>query len=325
VLRPLQQLYNPADYPQMLIGLDSPDDAAAYRLNDAQAIVVTTDFFTPIVDDPYTYGSIAAANSLSDVYAMGATPLLALNLVALPKNLPTEMSQAIIRGMAEKALEAQCVIAGGHTIQDDEPKVGLAVVGLAHPDKLLRKSGATPGEVLYLTKPIGTGVISTAAKSDLADATHLNNATAWMSTLNRVPSQLALQAGVGAATDITGFGLLGHGVELANASGVTLEINWPQVPLLDGAATYADEWLFPGGTSDNKLAFEEQVRFADTVNEQAQMLLFDAQTSGGLLVAVPERTHTDFAARMTAEGAACWEIGRVLPREDGIAIRVTGT
>lgn len=311
-----------ADYPDLLLGLDQPDDAAAYRLNDEQAMVVTTDFFTPIVDDPYQYGAIAAANSLSDVYAMGATPLLALNLLALPKNLPLQMSQAIVRGMAEKALEANCVIAGGHTIQDDEPKVGLAVVGLAHPDKLMRKSGANPGDVLYLTKPIGTGVITTAAKQSKASAEHLENASHWMARLNREPSQQALQAGVGTATDITGFGLLGHSTEIANASHVTLEFDWPQVPLLAGAQSYADQWTFPGGTSDNLLAYQDQVEFDASLPEQAHMLMADAQTSGGLLLAVPAKTHTRFAAEMSAAGAACWAVGRVLAREGDSAIRV---
>lgn len=322
MLRPLQQLYNPEDYPDLLIGLSEPDDAAAYRLNDEQAIIVTTDFFTPIVDDPYLYGAIAAANSLSDVYAMGATPLLALNLVAIPNNLPIDICQEIIRGMAEKAREAQCVIAGGHTIQDEEPKVGLAVVGLVHPDKIMRKAGAQAGDLLVLSKPLGTGVIATAARQDKAETEHLINAAHWMALLNRDVSKAASQAGVGSTTDITGFGLLGHGSEMANSSNVTFRLDYSTIPFLNGTQHYADLWTFPGGTSNNKLAFEDGIRFDSNLDEKAQMLLFDAQTSGGLLISIaPDRLDT-FASAMQAMGQQYWQIGDVRPREGDTAIIV---
>lgn len=304
--------------------MHEPDDAAAYRLNDEQALVVTTDFFTPIVDDPYLYGAIAAANSLSDVYAMGAQPLLALNLIALPSNLPTAMAQAIVQGMADKTVEAGCIVAGGHTIQDDEPKVGLAVVGLAHPAKLMRKGAAQPGDALYLTKPLGTGVIATAAKQDKADPAHLQSAAEWMALLNRVPSQIALQVGVGAATDITGFGLLGHGTEMANAANVTLELTFDAIPFHEGATTYADQFTFPGGTSDNMLAYAAGVHVVADLNEQTRMLLFDAQTSGGLLLAVPASAEEAFRTQMASAKAQCWRIGTVVPRAGDVAIRVVG-
>ncbi len=233
MLRPLQGMFDPADYPDLLVGLGAPDDAAVYRLDDARALIITTDFFTPIVDDPYQYGAIAAANALSDVYAMGGQPLVALNIAALPPDLPPDMMAQIILGMAEKVREAGAVIAGGHTIQDKEPKVGLAVIGLGHPDHLLTKAGARPGDVLILTKPLGTGCITTAAKNDKADAAHVAEAIRWMVQLNRDGAEVAVELGVRAATDITGFGFMGHATEMAEASGVTLRLQWNGIPLID--------------------------------------------------------------------------------------------
>ena len=235
MLRPMQDLFRAADYPDLLVGLGAPDDAAVYRLDEARALIVTTDFFTPIVDDPYQYGAIAAANALSDVYAMGGRPLLALNIAALPPDLPPAMITQIMIGMAEKVREAGAVIAGGHTIQDKEPKVGLAVVGLASPDRLLTKGGARPGDRLILTKPLGTGCITTAAKSDRARPDDIADAAAWMMRLNSDAAGIAVGVGARSATDITGFGLLGHATELAEASGVTLYLDAAQIPLLPGA------------------------------------------------------------------------------------------
>lgn len=303
------------------MGLDTPDDAAVYRLDDERALIVTTDFFTPIVDDPYQYGAIAAANALSDVYAMGGMPLLALNIAALPPNLPTAMSAAIMRGAAEKVCEAGAVIAGGHTIRDNEPKVGLAVVGMAHPDRLLTKSGARPGDILALTKPLGMGVITTAFKSDKADLAHLAEATDWMVQLNRAAAEAAVAVGAHAATDITGFSLLGHAAEVAEASDVTLRIAFERLPFLSGARSYAEQWIFPGGAADNALAFERHVRFADAVGEAKKMLLFDPQTSGGLLIAVPPSQVEGFSHEMDMRGAAWWQVGKAVAREDvGIVI-----
>jgi selenide,water dikinase len=320
VLRPLQGLFDPADHPDLLVGLGALDDAAVYRLDETRALIITTDFFTPIVDDPYQYGAIAAANALSDVYAMGGQPLVALNIAALPPDLPPDMIAHIIRGMAEKVREAGAVIAGGHTIQDKEPKVGLAVIGLGHPDHLLTKAAARPGDVLILTKPLGTGCVTTAAKNDKADAAHVAEAVRWMTQLNRDGAETAVESGTRAATDVTGFGLLGHASEMAEASGVTLHFQLQHVPFITGARGYADAWIFPGGSADNRLAYEEGVHFADGIPETAQMLLFDAQTSGGLLIALPAAARAAFAAAMETRGAPWWEVGTVEERASTLII-----
>jgi len=322
VLRPLQDLFPAGEHPDLLVGLGAPDDAAVYRLDDARALIVTTDFFTPIVDDPYQYGAIAAANALGDVYAMGGAPLLALNIAALPPDLPPAMSAAILLGLAEKVREAGAVIAGGHTIQDREPKVGLAVIGLAHPDRLLTKAGARPGDRLILTKPLGTGCITTAAKNDQARPEHLAAAVEWMARLNRAAAEAALAAGARAATDVTGFGLLGHACEMADASSVTLHVALERVPLIEGALECARAWSFPGGSAANRAAFAPRVRFADASPEARRMLLFDAQTSGGLLIALPLDGVSRFADAMRAQAAPWWEIGAVRAREE-VAIVVS--
>ncbi len=316
MLRPMQDLFRAADYPDLLVGLGAPDDAAVYRLDEARALIVTTDFFTPIVDDPYQYGAIAAANALSDVYAMGGRPLLALNIAALPPDLPPAMITQIMIGMAEKVREAGAVIAGGHTIQDKEPKVGLAVVGLASPDRLLTKGGARPGDRLILTKPLGTGCITTAAKSDRARPDDIADAAAWMMRLNSDAAGIAVGVGARSATDITGFGLLGHATELAEASGVTLYLDAAQIPLLPGAEQYATAWIFPGGSAANRQAYQRGVRVVGDLPEHKLMLLFDAQTSGGLLIALPLDQREAFAEQMEARQAPWWEVGQVGPRED---------
>ncbi len=293
-----------------------PDDAAVYRLDEETALIATTDFFTPIVDDPYAYGVIAAANALSDIYAIGGRPLMALNIVAVPEDLPEGVLEQILRGMAEKVRESGAVIAGGHSVQDKEPKVGLAVVGLAHPDKLLTKGRARAGDVLVLTKPLGTGCITTAAKRDKAQAEHVQEAIAWMSRLNRVASEAALEAGAKAATDVTGFGLLGHATEMALASNVTLHFSYEKVPLLAGAAEYGAAGLFPGGSARNRKAYQEGVRFAADLSETEQMLLFDAQTSGGLLIALAADQLDNFSAAMARHNEPFWQIGAVVPPDE---------
>lgn len=322
VLRPIQDIFDPADHPDLLVGLGTPDDAAVYRLDDERALIVTTDFFTPIVDDPYQYGAIAAANALSDVYAMGGRPLLALNIAALPPDLPLEISVAIMRGAAEKTRESGAVIAGGHTIQDKEPKVGLAAIGLAHPARLMTKAGARPGDVLILTKPLGTGCITTAAKRDLAQTEHLAEAVAWMMRLNRAAAEAAAEAGAACTTDVTGFGLLGHASEVAEASGVTLRLSFAQIPLLAGAPGAAAAWIFPGGSVANAGTYGPGVRFAESVAEEQRMLLFDAQTSGGLLVALAPDQLAAFGAAMSARDAPWWPVGAVVAREGDTAIIV---
>jgi len=299
----------------LLVGLDPADDAAVYRLGPDQALIVTTDFFTPIVDTPYEYGAIAAANSLSDVYAMGGRPILALNIVAFPPDLPPEILTEILRGGAEKARGAGVVIAGGHTVQDKEPKYGLAAVGLVHPDRVMTKAGGRPGDLLVLTKPLGTGVIATAGKQEKVKPEHLSGAIEWMLHLNDRAAQLAQEFGVRGATDISGFGLLGHALEMAEASGVGLEIDLKAVPIMEGAKEYAAAWLIPGGTHDNRAYFGQRVKAAAGIADPDLMLLFDSQTSGGLLLCVPAEKREAFEWRATQMEQAVWFIGRVAKGE----------
>jgi len=304
---------------ELLAGLDSPDDAAVWRLDEQRALVVTIDFFTPVVDDPYDYGAIAAANALSDVYAMGGEPFLALNVTALPPDLPAEVSAEILRGGAEKAREAGVVIAGGHTIQDKEPKYGLIVLGFVHPQRLLTKAGARPGDILVLSKPLGFGCLTTALKRGLAALEDVRAAVRWMTTLNRGAAQLAREFGARAATDITGFGFLGHAWEVAAASGVGLRFEFGRIPFVRGARRYAAEWVFPGGSADNRLYYGEHVHFAPHLQEHEHMLLFDAQTSGGLLFAVPPEALADLLEAAKRRAQPLWTVGEVTP-EGGIEV-----
>ncbi len=301
------------------MGLREPDDAAVWRLDDERAIVVTTDFFTPVVDDAYDYGAIAAANSLSDVYAMGGQPFLALNVAALPDDLPPEISTEIIRGGAEKAREAGVVIAGGHTVKDKEPKYGLVVIGFVDPRKMVSKGGLQISDVLVLTKPLGFGVTTTALKQEKADQQDVLEAVNWMKRLNKTASQLANEFGLRGGTDITGYSLLGHGMEMAEASGVSLHLDFAKIPFISGAHKYAKQGIFPGGAFDNKQHFEPKVEFPAAMGEPDQMLLFDPQTSGGLLLGVPGASLDAFLARARALDQAAWVIGEV---EAGAGIRV---
>jgi selenide,water dikinase len=319
VLRPLQEIFAAKDYPDLLVGLETPDDAAVWRLDDERDLVVTTDFFTPVVDDPYTYGAVAAANALSDLYAMGATPFLALNIAAMPVNLESEIVGEIFRGGAEKVKEAGAVVAGGHTIQDEEPKFGLVAVGMCRHDQLMTKAGARPGDVLVLTKPIGTGVITTALRQDRAEAEHIKEVVDWMMRLNATAARLAIKANVKAATDVTGFSLLGHGMELADASGVGLRIHLGSVPLMSGARGYAEQGFYPGGSANNLAHFGPRTNFADSIDRYGRMLLFDAQTSGGLLLAVPEKELEELLSEAATLKLAVWPIGVV---EKGTGINV---
>ena len=302
------------------MGLREPDDAAVWRLDDERAIVVTTDFFTPIVDDAYDYGAIAAANSLSDVYAMGGQPFLALNVAALPDNLPPEISSEIIRGGAEKAREAGVVIAGGHTVKDKEPKYGLVVIGFVHPRKMLSKGGLKVGDALILTKPLGFGVTTTALKQQKSNEQDVLEAVNWMKQLNRTASQLANEFGLRGGTDITGYSLLGHGMEMTEASGISLQFSFAHIPFISGARKYAEQGIFPGGAFDNKKHFESKVEFTDSLDEPNQMLLFDPQTSGGLLFGVPREKVDLLLARARELDQPTWMIGEV---KSGSGILVT--
>jgi len=306
--------------PDLLVGLAAPDDAAVWRLDAARLLVVTTDFFTPIVDDPYAFGAIAAANALSDLYAMGATPFLALNIAAMPVDLDPAIVRQILRGGAEKVKEAGAVIGGGHSVQDKEPKYGLVALGMAESDSLFTKGQARPGDVLVLTKPLGTGVTTTALIRDRGSAEHAAEAIDWMVRLNHPAARLAKEFGVRAVTDVTGFGLLGHGLEMAEASRIGLTIELTEVPFFSGARRYAELGTFPSGSRDNARYFGDRVRFDDQIAAAERMLLFDAQTSGGLLLAVPEQKLDELLKRAEQIRQPAWVIGRAQPGS-GIEVR----
>ena len=303
-----------------MVGLGAPDDAAVWRLDERRALVVTTDFFTPVVDDPVDFGEIAAANALSDLYAMGASPFLALNILAIPPDLPAEVAAAILRGGAQKVREAGAVLAGGHTVQDREPKYGLVGLGMADPDHLLTKGAARPGDILILTKPLGTGVTATALKHGRAAEADIAEAVAWMKGLNARAGRIALENGVRGATDITGFGLLGHAVEMVDASGTGLELFLGSIPWLAGARRYAEAGEIPQGTHDNRRYFGRRIEFDGEVGEDDRTLLFDAQTSGGLLLAVAKERLPGFLTQAVLEDQPHWAIGRVTD-DAGVRVR----
>lgn len=298
-----------------MVGLGELDDAAVWRLDEELALAVTTDFFTPVVDDPYDYGAISAANSLSDIYAMGGKPFLALNVAAFPPDLPIDLLSEILQGGGEKAREAGVVIAGGHTIQDKEPKYGLIALGFLNPTRMITKNGAEVGDKLILSKPLGTGTTTTALKDNKADPNDVWEAVEWMKRLNNMAYELALESEVRCGTDITGFSLLGHGFELAQASGVGLRISFAKIPFLSGARRYAQDWIFPGGSIDNRVFYGPYVEFPPQIDEASQMLLFDAQTSGGLLLSVKADKIGRMLARGKEVGQELWEIGEVVPGE----------
>jgi selenide,water dikinase len=310
--------------PNLLVGLQTSDDAAVYRMSDELAIVQTVDFFPPVVDDPYVYGAIAAANALSDVYAMGGEPLFALNIAAFPDNLPLDILSQIFAGGSDTAHEAGIVIAGGHTVTDDEPKYGLVVTGTVHPGRVLTKAGARPGDRLFVTKQLGTGVITTAIKQGVATDADADAAVASMRRLNREASILARDAGVHAATDVTGFGLLGHASEVAIKSGVALEIDADRVPWLPGAERYAADGRFPGGTQRNRDFYEPLeecgVTMDANVADELARLLFSPETSGGLLLSVAAGAGAGLLAAFAGAGHAIWEIGSVRDGR-GIVVR----
>jgi len=321
VLRPLGEVFQPEKYPDLLVGLASPDDAAVWRLDDDRALVATADFFTPVVDDPYDYGAIAAANSLSDVYAMGGMPFLALNLAALPADLPAEISAEIFRGGAEMVRRAGVVLAGGHTIQDKEPKFGLVALGFVDPRRMLSKGGLKPGDRLVMTKPLGFGLVTTALKRDQVQPADLAEAVQWMKRLNDRAGQMAVDFGLKAGTDITGFSLLGHGWEMAAASGLGLNIDYNAIPFLSSARSYGEQWTFPGGALDNHAYFSEYVTFDPRLDEVARMMLFDPQTSGGLLLGVPPERLDSFLEKAGELEQPVWVVGEAV---EGEGIEVGG-
>lgn len=289
--------------PNLLVGLETSDDAGVYRISEDQALIQTVDFFTPIVDDPRMFGQIAAANALSDVYAMGGRPLTVLNIVAFPvKTLDPSILADILRGASEKVQEAGAVLVGGHSIDDKEPKFGMSVTGTVHPDKIWTNSGAQPGDALILTKPIGVGIQTTAIQRDAISANQLEQVMQTMAALNKTASETLQGYQVHACTDVTGFGLLGHAKEMACGAGVGLEITYTSVPILEGTRELAEQGMVPGGSKANHKWLKENVQYAETIDEISQFILCDAVTSGGLLVALPEAEAEDAVKKLQAAG-----------------------
>jgi len=312
----------PVEDPNVLVGHVTGDDAAVYRLSDDRALVVTADFFTPIVDDPYDFGRIAATNALSDIYAMGARPLFVLNLVGFPRTLLSEgILDEIMRGGSDVTRAVGVPTLGGHSIDDAEPKYGLVAIGEVNPAHMVTNASAQPGDVLVLTKPIGSGVIATAIKKGAAANDVIATAVEVMTTLNADAADIMTRAGVTAGTDVTGFGLLGHLRTMLRASGVSAEIDAAAVPLLPGARELAEAGHIPGGSKRNLEDVSADVSFADSVDEVARILLADAQTSGGLLMAVPSDRVVDVVAQLEGAAPAASIVGRVVTGVAG-SIRV---
>ncbi len=300
---------------KLIVGLETSDDACVYKINDDIAMIQTVDFFTPVVDDPYTFGQIAAANSLSDIYAMGGEPALALNIIGFPNCLDPDIMAEILKGGASKVMEAGATIAGGHSVEDDEPKYGLCVTGFIHPDKVLKNYGASANDVLILTKPVGTGIVNTAIKADMCSDESKNDAIHIMSTLNKYAQKVIENYPVSCCTDITGFGLAGHSAEMAEASNKTFIINVKDIPVIRDVFEYASMGLVPAGSYRNREFFENRVS-VDGIDEQFVDLVYDPQTSGGLLFAVNEEyadsVMKDLKMSLNTEFAV---IGRVTEKE----------
>lgn len=320
MLRPLAGLFHANDYPDLLVGLGAPDDAAVYRLAPDRALIQTMDFFPPVVDDAYTFGAIAAANAMSDVYAMGGEVILGLNIAAWREDLPLELLAEIMRGGGEKMREGGGVVAGGHTITDDEPKYGLAITGMVDPRAMFTKGAAQIGDTLILTKPLGSGIITTAGKNCVAGASELDNAILWMSKLNRAASQAARAVGIRAATDITGYALLGHAYEMATASGARFEFELSRIPVLPGALELAARQQVPGGTARNRDYLQGKVFLPEGISEEWDALLFDPQTSGGLLIAVPSDKTDELERELTVHQVEFWQTGKVVAGEGVVVI-----
>jgi cysteine desulfurase NifS/selenium donor protein len=309
----------PSFDPKVLVDASTNDDACVYQISDTQAIVQTVDFFTPIVDDPYWFGAISAANSLSDIYAMGGQPIFALNIVGFPSNrLPLEVLEKILEGARHKAEEAGITILGGHTVDDTEPKFGLAVTGLVHPQKILRNSTAKPGDALILTKPIGLGILTTALKQGMVDSTTEAKAIQIMAQLNNLTAQILQDFPINACTDITGFGLLGHMHEMTKGSGVNALINLSSVPIISEARDLAEMGIVPGGTLNNLDFVSPHVTFGEQISQVDKVLLADAQTSGGLLISLPEKEAYKLLRTLSKEGISAAKIGFMLEPGQGM-------
>ncbi|WP_106495126.1 selenide, water dikinase SelD [Lentibacillus sp. Marseille-P4043] len=304
--------------PNLLVGLDTSDDAGVYKLNDDTALVQTVDFFTPIVDDPYSFGQVAAANAISDVYAMGGTPITALNIVAFPiSSLDKSILAEILRGAGDKLAEAGVALVGGHSIDDKEPKFGLAVTGTVHPDKVRTNTGAKPGDKLILTKPIGVGIYSTSIKNDLLNEEEVNRVTEVMTTLNKTASETMGAYDVHACTDVTGFGLLGHASEMAQGSNVEIQINAEQVPILPRVKELAESGAVPGGTKNNFDHVKDIVTFSETMDQIDKWILCDAVTSGGLFISVANEDADSLLTDLQGKGVEAEIIGEIVEGKNG--------
>jgi selenide,water dikinase len=312
VLRPLKKLFPKGDYPDLLVGLDVSDDAAVFKIDNKTAVIQTLDFITPIVDDPYDYGAIAASNALSDIFAMGGRVILGLNIVGLPPELPEEMISEILKGGADKIRESGGVLAGGHSVDDKEPKYGLSVMGLVHPDKIFTVANANVGDLLVLTKPLGVGIITTAFKADVVEPAHMVPAIESMKKLNKNASEIFSEMGVTTCTDVTGFSLLGHSSEIAESSHVKLQFHFDELPFHNGAKAYANEWLFPAGSCRNQKCYEHQIKFANGISDDMKMLMFTPETSGGLLAAVSESQLDTCAKLFNEKNEPFWIVGSVV-------------
>jgi selenide,water dikinase len=312
----------PGQSAELMVGFETSDDAAVYRLSEDAAALLTVDFFTPIVDDPYDFGRITAANALSDVYAMGGRPLAAMNLLAFPCSMGADIVGEVVRGGAEKVAEAGAVVVGGHTIDDKEPKYGLAVFGTVHPDHVVRNIGARPGDAIFLTKPIGTGIFGTALKNGIETEETARQVIESMATLNRGAAEAMLEVGVRAATDVTGFGVLGHLHELLEASGVAGEIDAASIPVFDRALEYAAAGVVPGRTADVISFCRAFTTWSATDFDEGMWMrvLCDPQTSGGLLMSVPEESAEEMHVALSVRGVLSCAIGRVAHGESGSII-----
>ncbi|TWE01658.1 selenophosphate synthase [Neobacillus bataviensis] len=313
----MRQLPKQEPVPELIVGLDTSDDAGVYKLTDSIALIQTVDYFTPIVDDPYMFGQITAANALSDVYAMGGQPKTVMNIVGFPiKKLGAEMLSDILRGAADKVKEAGAITVGGHSIDDQEPKFGLSVTGIVHPDKVWKNVGAKPGDVLVLTKPIGVGILTTGIKRSVVTLAQEQLVTETMAMLNKTAAEVLTNYQPHSVTDVTGFGLLGHGSEMARGSDVSFEVYWSQVPILEGAVELAKNGVVPGGSKSNHKWISDETFYEEIASEE-QLVLCDAITSGGLLVSMDEVEARSYVEQLHASGVVQAAIvGRVIEKQE---------
>lgn len=306
----------------MIVGIESADDALVYQIDSIRSLVSTVDFFTPIVDDPYDFGRISAANALSDVYAMGGKPLYAMNIVCFPEKLSPSILEDIMRGALDKLNEAGVTLAGGHSVMDKEIKYGLSITGIINSDSVVKNVGALPGDTLILTKPLGTGVMATALKKNkIKDQAHIDELVNSMATLNDKAAEVMVEVGVNACTDVTGFGMIGHGFEMANGSCVTINLNSKTMPFLSGAYRLASKkGLWPKTIKENMKFLKEHIRVDNDIDTSSEALMYDPQTSGGLLMSVEAQKKDKLINALKEKGVSAYTVGNVIEREDGVAI-----